>query len=130
MALAPDDVRKAVAAYYAAVRTGDIEAIAQLFAPDAVMRDPVGAPPATDDAARRMRYAGISAAFASFEIVEQSVIAAGDEAAARWTASGRTRSGKDVRFDGISTFEVDDAGLITMMSAYFDLGTVAAAMQG
>ncbi len=129
MTLSSDSVRKAVAAYYAAVRAGDINAIAPMFAPDAIMRDPVGTLPAADDAARRQRYAGIAAAFDSFAILEDDVIAAGGEAAARWTATGKTRTGKDVRFEGISTFTFDAGGRITTMSAYFDLAAVMAAMQ-
>ena len=124
-----DDVRKSVAAYYAAVRSADVDAIAPLFAPDAVMRDPVGAPPLTDDAARRQRYAGIGAAFASFQMVEQDVFVGGDEAAVRWNTRARTHAGKDVRFDGITTFSFDVDRRITVMSAYFDLAALAAAMQ-
>jgi steroid delta-isomerase len=123
-----DAVRDAVSVYYAAVRAGDIDKTAALFAADAVMRDPVGAPPATDDASRRQRYAGIAAAFETFEIVEEHVIVCGDEAAARWTARGKTKSGTDVRFEGMSTFVFDAERKITSMSAYFDLAAVVAAM--
>jgi ketosteroid isomerase-like protein len=124
----PPSIADAVANYYATVRTGEVERIAPLFAADAVMRDPVGAPPATDDASRRQRYAGITAAFETFEIVEDQVIACGDEAVARWTARGKTKSGADVRFDGMSTFAFDAERRITTMSAYFDIASVVAAM--
>ena len=117
-----------MAEYYAAVRSGDIERIAPLFAEGAVMRDPVGTPPATDDASRRQRYAGIAAAFETFEIVEDQIIACGDEAAAQWTARGRTKAGADVRFEGMSTFEFDADRKITMMSAYFDMAALVASM--
>jgi ketosteroid isomerase-like protein len=121
-------VADAVAAYYAAVRAGDIDKTAALFAADAVMRDPVGAPPATDDASRRQRYAGIAAAFESFAIDEQQIIVGGDEAAARWAAHGKTKTGADVRFEGISTFVFNAQRKITMMSAYFDITSGVAAM--
>jgi hypothetical protein len=35
-----------------------------------------------------------------------------------------------VRFEGISTFAFDGAGKIAMMSAYFDVAAVVAAMSG
>jgi ketosteroid isomerase-like protein len=130
MTMDPTAIRNAVSAYYAAVRGGDVDVIAPMFAVDAVMRDPVGQPPATDDVSRRQRYAGISAIFESFAINEELIIAAGDEAAARWTARGKTRAGKDLRFDGISTFTFDAAGRIAEMSAYFDIAAVMAQMQG
>jgi len=123
-------VRAAVAAYYAAVRAGDVDAIAPIFAPTAVMRDPVGMPPATDDASRRQRYAGIAATFETFGIFEDQVAVCGYEAAARWTARGATKDGKQVSFEGISTFVFDDDGKIVSMSAYFEIATVMAAMQG
>ncbi len=123
-------IRTAVAAYYAAVRAGNVDAIAPMFAPTAVMRDPVGMPPATDDASRRQRYAGIAATFETFGIFEDQVAICGDEAAARWTAHGAARNGKQVAFEGISTFVFDDAGKIASMSAYFEIATVMAAMQG
>lgn len=123
-------IRGAVAAYYAAVRSGEVDAIAPLFAPAAVMRDPVGTPPAQDDASRRQRYAGIAAAFETFGIFEDQVAVCGDEAAARWTARGAAKNGKQVSFDGISTFVFDDDGKIVSMSAYFEIAAVTAAMQG
>ena len=129
MSMSTDAVRSAVAAYYAAVSSGDVEAIAPLFAPEAVMRDPVGTPPLTDDAARRQRYARITAAFQSFGMVADEVTPAGDEAAARWIATGKTLGGKDVRFEGISTFVFDDDLRITAMSAYFDLVALTAQLQ-
>jgi len=124
----PDEVESRVRAYYAAVRSGDIDAVAALFATDAVMRDPVGAPPATDDAQRRQRYAGIAAAFDAFSIDADEVIAGGDEAAARWTISGTSKGGRAVRFGGISTFAFDGEGRITIMSAYLDMASAAKAM--
>jgi len=123
-------IRAAVAAYYAAVRAADVDAIAPMFAPAAVMRDPVGMPPATDDASRRQRYAGIAATFETFGIFEDQVAVCGDEAAARWTARGTAKDGKQVSFEGISTFVFDADGKIASMSAYFEIATVMASVQG
>jgi steroid delta-isomerase-like uncharacterized protein len=122
----PIDPAAAVAAYYAAVSTRDVDTIAPLFVADAVMRDPVGLPPATTDAERRERYARIAAGFESFNMTPHDIMADGNEAAARWTATGRTRTGKDVRFEGISTFVFDDSGKMTMMSAYIDMAALIA----
>jgi ketosteroid isomerase-like protein len=129
MQLTPEDVRTTVAAYFAAVSTRDVDAIAPLFTAEAVMRDPVGLPPATDDAARRERYARIAAGFESFEMTPHQIVAGGDEAAARWTARGRMKTGKDIQFEGISTFVFDSDRRITQMSAYFDLAALTAQFQ-
>ena len=130
MTLEAKALREAVAAYYRAVREGDIERIAGMYAADGVMRDPVGTPPAADDASRRQRYAGIAAAFGEFGIFEEQIVICGDEAAARWTARGTARSGAEVRFEGVSTFAFDADGKFAMMSAYFDVAAVVSAMSG
>lgn len=128
--MTPDDIRAAVAAYYAAIRNGDMDRVVAMFAADGVMRDPVGTPEAATEAERRQRYGGIGAMFESFGIQEEHVSANPPEAAARWTATGRARNGKDIRFEGISTFAFDDAGKITAMSAYWEPATIAAAFAG
>jgi hypothetical protein len=101
-----------------------------MFAPDAVMRDPVGMPAASDDASRRQRYDGIALAFETFAISAGRIIAVADEAAAQWSASGKARNGRDVTFDGLSTFAFDAEGRIRQMSAYWDVSAIMAAMAG
>jgi len=119
------------AAYYHALTRGDIEVVLAMFAPDAEMRDPVGAPAASTDMERRQRYAAIDAAFASFTISAEEIIGGGaDEAAARWRVVARTHGGREVRFTGVSIFVFDADGRIARMSAYWDAATVAAAMAG
>jgi ketosteroid isomerase-like protein len=125
----PEAVRGAVEAYYAAITARDVDALLRMYAPGSAMRDPVGIPPATDDATRRQRYDGIAAAFETFAITPQQIVASANEAGVRWTAGGRARSGRDVTFDGISTFIFDDDGRITTMSAYWDLTAITLAMQ-
>jgi len=124
------DVRAAVERYYAAVNTRSIDALAAMFAPDAVMRDPVGMPAAADDASRRQRYDGIALAFETFTISAGRIIAVAGEAAAQWSATGRARNGRDVSFDGLSTFTFDADGRISQMSAYWDVGAIMSAMAG
>lgn len=127
----PDGLRERVTTYYAAISRGDIDANAAMFAPDAEMHDPVGMPPATDDAGRRQRYGGITAAFATFTIAPDVMIPGGDAIAAKWTARGVTKAGaKDVSFEGISTFAFDADGRIARMSAYWDTGAILRAMAG
>jgi ketosteroid isomerase-like protein len=125
----PEAVRAAVEAYYAAISARDIVALLGMYAPGSAMRDPVGIPPATDDATRRQRYEGIAAAFETFAITPQQIVASANEAGVRWTAGGKVRTGRDVTFDGISTFVFDDDGRIMTMSAYWDLGAITQAMQ-
>ena len=123
------ETRAAVEAYYDAISRGAIDAILAMFAPDAVMRDPVGQPPASDDMARRGRYTGIGAIFSSFSIEPERVYVSAGEAAAVWTARAQTKAGKDIAFSGASTFTFDGAGKITSMSAYWEPASIAKALQ-
>lgn len=122
-------VAQSVETYYRALSSGDIEAVLAMFAETGVMRDPVGSPAADTDMARRQRYAGIGAMFDEFAITPESIVPGGDEAAARWSARGRTKTGRDVTFSGISTFVFDGDGQIAVMSAYWDPAAVVAALQ-
>jgi ketosteroid isomerase-like protein len=124
------DIKQRVEAYYVTVSAGDIDSVAAMFTPAATMRDPVGAPPACDDAARRQRYAGIRLAFDAFAIAARTIIVGGDEAAAAWIARATAKDGRAVEFSGISTFVFDAEGRITAMSAYLDLTQAAAAASG
>ena len=124
-----DDVRNRVLAYYAAVTAGDVEAVLAMFAADAEMRDPVGAPATSDDMGRRQRYAGIGAAFDAFAILPEQIKTGGNEAAATWTINAHAKTGRDVSFSGISAFVFDGDGRITRMSAFWDPAAIVAAMQ-
>jgi steroid delta-isomerase len=120
--------RAAVERYYATVSAGAVDAIAALFAPDGVMRDPVGTPPRTTDAERRQPYAAIGAMFDSFTITPERIIAAEDEAGVTWTARGQTRAGRPVEFEGISKFTFDGDGRITAMDVFWDREALARAL--
>ena len=126
--MTPDETRAAVEAYYSAVSAGDIDAAVAMFADGAVMRDPVGMPPATDAAARRQRYDGIALAFETFAVTPVQIVASAGEAGARWTARGKSRTGRDISFDGISTFVFDEHGRIAQMSAYWDVSAIIASL--
>jgi steroid delta-isomerase len=129
MTAQPGSITDAVTQYYASVSSGDVDRIASLFAPDAIMRDPVGSPALTDDAARRARYGAIAPVFSAFELTPELIIVGGDEAAVRWTARATTHAGKEARFEGMSTFTFDAGGKIASMSAYWDRAALAAALQ-
>ncbi|RKY73780.1 ketosteroid isomerase, partial [candidate division KSB1 bacterium] len=55
-----EDVRKAISAYFAAVRAMDVEAWVATFAENGVSYDPVGAPPYKGHEALRQFFQGIN----------------------------------------------------------------------
>lgn len=80
------DVRQAIVdrieRYFDTWRTGDIDARRRLFAPHAVLEDPVGAAPIEGSAALEARWIHVAADGASFEPQLKRVIVTGREALA------------------------------------------------
>lgn len=54
----------------------------------------------------------------------------GNSAAMKWTGQLAAKNGRSVTFEGIDVVEVDDAGKIRLLKAYWNPGPVLAALQG
>ncbi len=127
--MATEDVGKAVAEYFAALRAMDVDRWAAAFAEDAVSYDPVDGPPIRGRAELRQFLKSITAAFDKVGLTEDQVFINGNEAAVKWTGRGRGKNGRDVRFEGIDIIEVNDKGLIQTVRAYWNPAIVMAQLQ-
>ena len=113
-------VSRAVRAYFLAIRAMDADAFANSFAENGTTCDPMGAPPITGRAAVREFFESICKNFKSVAINEESVFVAGNGAAVKWVGQGTSIHGKEVRFEGIDVFEVNDEGKIQNLWAYWN----------
>lgn len=116
----PDHIRAVFARYGALLTAGDLEGIVALYAPDAILRDPVTAPPICGHAAIRAFYqAGFEAAGGAIEMtLDGAVRIAGNHGAAAYIA--RTVHADPVyRTETLDTMTFDDNGLIAAMTAYW-----------
>ncbi|HEY8185721.1 MAG TPA: nuclear transport factor 2 family protein [Pyrinomonadaceae bacterium] len=118
--MAPETISKAVKAYFAALRAMDRQAWVNTFAEDAVTYDPVGAPPTTGHQKLGEFFETMTAAFKEIRLTEDDVFVAGNGAAVRWSGRGISKGGRKVRFDGIDVFEVNKAGKIQTLHAYWN----------
>ena len=118
--MSPEVVSKAIKAYFAAIRAMDIPAIVNTFAEDAVSHDPVGALPIEGHQKLTEFFQSITAAFKEVGLTEDQVFVAGTGAAVKWTGSGISKSGNKVRFEGIDVFDVNEAGKIQRLYAYWN----------
>jgi steroid Delta-isomerase len=118
--MSPDVVSRAVKAYFEAIRAMDEHAWVNTFAEDAVSYDPVGAPPTVGHQSLREFFQSITGAFKEVGLKEDEVFVAGNGAAVRWTGRGVSKSGNKVRFEGIDVFEVNEAGKIQTLHAYWN----------
>lgn len=118
--MSPEVVSKAVKAYFAALRAMDQQAWVNTFAVDAVSYDPVGAPPIEGHQKLAEFFQTITAAFKEVGLTEDQVFVAGNGAAVKWTGRGISKQGKKVHFEGIDVIEVNEAGKIHTVHAYWN----------
>ena len=118
--MSPEIISKTIKAYFAALRAMDQRAWVNTFAEDAISHDPVGAPPIVGHQKLGEFFETITAAFKEFGLTEDEVFIAGNGAAVKWTGRGTSKQGKDVRFEGIDVFEINEAGRIQTLHAYWN----------
>ena len=113
-------VHKVVSEYFAATRAMDVGAWLETFAEDGASHDPATAPPTKGHAALRQFFEGIAGAFSQVGLTEDNVFISGNEAAVKWTGRGLGKNGREVVFEGIDIFEINDAGKIQNLWAYWN----------
>lgn len=118
--ISADKISRAVRAYFLATRAMDAEAFANTFAEDGTTFDPVGTPGITGRDAIKEFLASICKNFKSVGLTEESVFVAGNGAAVKWTGRGTSATGKEVKFEGIDVFEINEDGKIQTVRAYWN----------
>lgn len=118
------DLRQAIVErverYFDTWRTGDVDARRRLFAPHAVLEDPIGAVPVEGSAALEALWRRIAADGASFEPQLRRVIVAGREALAMGVVTALPIHGAAVVTEVFATFEFDRAVEIRRLRVYRD----------
>jgi len=115
-----EHVREVFQRYCELVTAGDADAVAALYAEDAVVEDPVGSEPHRGRAAIRAFYRA-SAGSVTLEL-EGRVRVAGGHGAAAMVA--RPKADPSVRVETLDVMTFDDAGLVTSMRAYWSADTI------
>jgi steroid delta-isomerase len=118
--MSPELVSKAVKTYFEAIRAMDQRAWVNTFAEDGISHDPVGALPIRGHQKLAEFFQTITAAFKEVGLTEDQVFIAGNGAAVKWTGSGISKQGRRVHFQGIDVFEVNEAGKIQTLHAYWN----------
>jgi steroid delta-isomerase len=118
--ITPEKISRAVRAYFLAIRAMDADAFANTFAEDGTTFDPVGTPGIRGRDAIREFLTSFCKNFETVGLTEESVFVAGNGAAVKWVGKGTSATGKEVRFEGIDVFEVNDDGKIQTVRAYWN----------
>lgn len=111
-------IRDMVEQYVKLVGSGPTEDIVDLYAPDAIVEDPVGTPARQGHAAIREFYEVIAALDRETELRPEEIRIAGNQAAFPFTLVTRV-GGKRFTISPIDVMEFDDEGRITGMRAYW-----------
>lgn len=112
-----DTMQAAVHRYIRTLNESDLEGIVALYAPDAVVEDPVGSPPHCGHAAIRAFYAG-SVALGLQVQLEGEIRATANVAAFAFRVSF-VWNGQATTISPIDVFRFNEQGLITEMRAIF-----------
>lgn len=123
----PHPARDASLASMRAVEAGDRDAWLALFAPDAVVEDPIGVSPMDPSGAGHRGIDAIGAFYdavigpnqVSFEIERSH--AAGDEVANVGTITTVMADGSKVMTDLVATYAVDERGKVRALRAYWSI---------
>ncbi len=123
-------VEALVTAYFTNIAEMNPESWVEYFAEDAISYDPVGHPPTKVHEGFREFFGQLQGVFEQLEPTTEHIFVAGNEAAVKWTMRGVSKSGKSVTFEGITVFEVNDAGKITTTRAYWNPALMMAQLKG
>jgi steroid delta-isomerase len=123
----PEQIRAAFERYVTLLSAHDGEAVAALFADDAVIEDPAGSAPREGREAIRAFYVeAIGRADPTVVLTGPVRILADGTAGAAPMQSRSIRDGRPVTLDIVDVFTFDDAGRITSMRAYWGPENIAA----
>jgi steroid delta-isomerase len=112
-----ESITQTVNRYLELVTKGLADDVAELYAEDATVEDPVGGEVHIGRKAVRGFYSSVENMKSEAEIV--TLRALGNEAAFHWTLTVDLGNGGRTRIDIISTMTFDDEGKIASMKAYW-----------
>jgi steroid delta-isomerase-like uncharacterized protein len=109
---------------------GEVEAAAEVFAPDYVRHDLRPSQAEPGPAGQSKIAADFRAAFPDLRMEVALILAEGDLVAARWTTegtntgagAGRAPTGRRARFSGVNIFRISDGKVVELWNHRDDLG--------
>lgn len=128
--MASEAIPAVVAQYFAAIRRMDPDAWVACFTEQATSFEPGASAPLQGHAALRQFLVGVLGAFQKLGLTEDHVFSSGDRVAVKFTGRGTGKNGRQVVFEGIDVFEINQDGKIQTMWGYWDPAPMMAQLQG
>lgn len=118
--MSKETIEAVIAAYFTNMAAMNPEGWVEHFAENAVSYDPVGHPPTKVHEGFREFFGQLQGVFEQLKPTTEYIFVAGNEAAVKWTIQGTSKSAKSITFEGITVFEVNEAGKIQTTRAYWN----------
>jgi steroid delta-isomerase len=107
----------------------DAQGVANLFAADGVIEDPVGTPPIQGTQAITAYLQTFPILFSQMKLYSLDIKVRGQEAAVKWRLRFKTQTGNTFFLEGIGIFKFNQEGKILSEREFFDLEYFVAQLQ-
>ncbi|HBE16140.1 MAG TPA: ketosteroid isomerase [Cyanobacteria bacterium UBA11149] len=128
--MSKETIESILTAYFANMAAMNPEGWVDTFAEDAVICDPVGNPPSKAHEDFQKFFGMLTAFFEKLELSQDKIIIVGNNAAVNWTMRVVAKNGRNAMTEGVSTFEINEAGKIQKVSSYWNEGEMMAQLKG
>jgi steroid delta-isomerase len=119
--LSNEEIADVVGHYFSCLRQMEVDELLELFTEDALSWDPVGTPPMRVRDRSTNYFRALSKIFDKMALTEEGIFVSGNEAAVKWNGEAKLRTkDAEIKFDGISVFEISPDGLIQNVRSYWD----------
>ena len=116
-----------ISALRAVEEQGDVSAMVRLYADDAELRNPTDQQPHTGPQGAEQFWTAYRHAFERIQSDFHAVVERDGQAMLEWTSRGRTATGNDFEYDGVTVLEYN-GDRVQRFRAYFDPADLAVPM--
>lgn len=127
--LTSEQIEAVIEDAFAGLAAFDAQRVANHFAPDAVLEDPVGTPPFHGREAIAAYLGTFPTLFSDLKLYSLDIKVRGQEAAVTWRFRFKTRTGNVFFLEGIGFFKFNQEGKIQTEREFFDLAYFLAQLQ-
>lgn len=127
--LTPQQMEAVIEQAFTKLAAFDAQGVANYFAADGVIEDPVGTPPIQGTQAIVAYLETFPTLFKQLKIHSLDVTVCGQEAAVKWRLRFKTRTGNVFFLDGVGIFKFNQEGKITSEREFFDLAYFQSQLQ-
>ena len=120
-ALTTEQTEAVIEDAFAGLVAFDAPRVANHFASDAVLEDPVGTPPIVGRPAITAYLETFPTLFSEMKLYSLDIKVCGQEAAVKWRLRFKTKTGNVFFLDGVGIFKFNEEGKIQSEREYFDL---------